>query len=30
MTDTEVSANVEIDLNHGEGEAWVDYSTKEK
>ena len=29
MTDTEVSAKVEVDLN-GEGEAWVDYSTKEK
>ena len=30
MTDTAVSAKVEVDLNHGEGEAWVDYSTKEK
>ena len=30
MTETEITARVEVDLNSGEGEAWVDYLSKEK
>ena len=30
MNDNEFTAKVEVDLTDGEGEAWVDYSSKEQ